>query len=141
MSFAIETTLSSRRRVDLLRTAKSRGYVIQLVFIAMDTPERSIARILHRVERGGHFVPDADVRRRYARSVANAASALQLADIAHFYDNSGGRPPPHSGGQGGQSSVAGRGASRVGQAVKPLRGWSVNKQFAAGCRCNNLNPA
>lgn len=92
VSFAIETTLSSRGRIDLLRRAKSRGYKIHLVFIAMDTPERCIARVLHRAERGGHFVPDADVRRRYARSVANAASALQLADIAHFYDNSGDAP-------------------------------------------------
>jgi predicted RNA binding protein YcfA (HicA-like mRNA interferase family) len=39
--------------------------------------------------RGGHFIPDADVRRRYARSVANAALALRLADTAKFYDNSG----------------------------------------------------
>lgn len=37
---------------------------------------------------GGHFIPDADVRRRYARSVANAAVALRLADTARFYDNS-----------------------------------------------------
>jgi predicted ABC-type ATPase len=117
VSFAIETTLSGRRRVDLLRRAKSRGYVIQLVFIAMDTPERCIARILHRVERGGHFVPDADVRRRYARSVANAASALRLADIAALLRHLRRRPSPHSGSQGGQSSVAGRGSSRVGQVV------------------------
>ncbi len=42
--------------------------------------------------RGGHFVPDADVRRRYFRSIANAANALRLADFALFYDNSGDGP-------------------------------------------------
>jgi len=41
---------------------------------------------------GGHFIPDNDVRRRYATSVANAAEALRLADIANFYDNSGNSP-------------------------------------------------
>jgi predicted ABC-type ATPase len=92
MSFAIETTLASRGRLALMRKARSRGYQIHLVFIAMDSPERCIARIWHRAARGGHFVPDADVRRRYARSVANAASALRLADIARFYDNSGDGP-------------------------------------------------
>ena len=48
--------------------------------------------IRHRAARGGHFVPDADVRRRYARSVANAANALRLPDFASCYDNSGDGP-------------------------------------------------
>ena len=60
--------MSSRGRVDLLRSARSRGYEVHLIFIAMDSPERCIARIGHRAARGGHFVPDADVRRRYANS-------------------------------------------------------------------------
>ena len=38
---------------------------------------------------GGRFIPDAGVRRRYARSIANAAQALRLANVAAFYDNSG----------------------------------------------------
>ena len=89
VSFAVETTLSGRGRVDLIREAKSRGYEIHLLFIGMDLPELCITRIRNRVARGGHFIPDADVRRRYARSVANAAEALRLADTAKFYDNSG----------------------------------------------------
>jgi predicted ABC-type ATPase len=91
VSFVVETTLSSRNRVDLIREAKSRGYRVHFVFIGLDSPERCIARIRNRAARGGHSVPDADVRRRYARSVAHAAQALQLAEIAKFYDNSGDR--------------------------------------------------
>lgn len=89
VSFAVETTLSTRGRLDLIRKAKSRGYEIHLVFIGLGSPERCITRIRNRAARGGHFIPDADVRRRYARSAANAAQALRLADIARFYDNSG----------------------------------------------------
>jgi len=89
VSFAVETTLSSRGRVELIRQAKSRGYEIHLLFIGLDSSERCIARIRNRAARGGHGVPDADVRRRYARSAANAAQALPLADVAKFYDNSG----------------------------------------------------
>lgn len=89
VSFAIETTLSGHGNLDLLREAKSRGYEIHLMFIALDSPERSITRVRDRAARGGHFVPEADVRRRYARSIANAAEALRSADIAKFYDNSG----------------------------------------------------
>ena len=89
VSFAVETTLSGRGRLDLIRNAKSRGYEIHLIFIGLNSPERCVTRIRNRAARGGHFIPDADVRRRYARSVANAAQALRSADIAKFYDNSG----------------------------------------------------
>jgi predicted ABC-type ATPase len=88
LSFAVETTLSSRSRVGLIRDAKSRGYATHLVFIGLGSPDRCIARIRNRVARGGHFVPDADVMRRYVRSISNAGEALRLADTARFYDNS-----------------------------------------------------
>ena len=89
LSFAVETTLSGRGKADMIRKVKSRGYEVHLVFIGLDSPERCITRIRNRAARGGHFIPDADVRRRYARSTANAAQALRSADIAKFYDNSG----------------------------------------------------
>jgi predicted ABC-type ATPase len=92
VSFAIETTLSSRNRLELIRKAKFGGYTIHLVFVGLDSPERCITRIRNRAALGGHLIPDADVRRRYARSVANAAQALRLADMAGFYDNSGDSP-------------------------------------------------
>ena len=80
VSFAVETTLSSRGRVDLLRRAKSLGYEIDLLFIGLDSPERCIDRIRARVARGGHLISEADVRRRFFRSAANASAALLLAD-------------------------------------------------------------
>jgi predicted ABC-type ATPase len=89
VSFAVETTLSGSGRVDLIRRAKSRGYEVHLLFIGLDTPERCITRVRNRVARGGQFVSDAEVRRRYARSLANAALALRLANTTKFYDNSG----------------------------------------------------
>lgn len=88
VSFAVETTLSGRGKVELIREAKSRGYEIHLVFVGLDSSERCISRIRNRAARGGHFIPEADVRRRYARSIANASEGLRLAEIAKFYDNS-----------------------------------------------------
>ena len=69
--------------------ARELGYEIHLIFVALDNPERCIARIRARSLRGGHFIPDADVRRRYKRSIANLPEALRAADIAKVYDNSG----------------------------------------------------
>jgi predicted ABC-type ATPase len=48
VSFAVETTLSSRGRVDPIRKAKSRGYEIHLVFIGLDSLERCITRVPNR---------------------------------------------------------------------------------------------
>jgi predicted ABC-type ATPase len=88
LSFAVETTLSGHGPLATIREAKAHGFTVHLVFVAVDTPVVSIARVRNRTAQGGHFVPDADVRRRYARSLANAALALSLADVARFYDNS-----------------------------------------------------
>ena len=89
LTFAIETTLSGAGRLELIRRAKSLGYRVHLIFVALDSPERCISRIKLRVAKGGHFVPDGDVRRRYDRSMALAGQALPLADLMKVYDNSG----------------------------------------------------
>jgi predicted ABC-type ATPase len=70
-SFAVETTLSGLSHVRTLRRARERGYETTLIYIFVSSPESCIARIAARVKRGGHFIPDADVRRRYARSKRN----------------------------------------------------------------------
>ena len=65
----IEATLSglsTRRLLDRFREA---GYDITVVLVFVDSPEVCIARIRARVARGGHFVPDDDVRRRFGRSL------------------------------------------------------------------------
>ena len=44
------------------------------------------------VSQGGHDIPDADIRRRYWRSLRRASEALRLADEAVVLDNSGLHP-------------------------------------------------
>jgi predicted ABC-type ATPase len=58
----------------------------------MKDPELHIERVRLRVSRGGHDIPDADIRRRYARSLMHAREALRLADEAVVLDNSGLHP-------------------------------------------------
>ncbi len=87
-SFAIETTLSSRNNIELMREAKERTFAVHLAFVGLENPTRCMQRIKERVTRGGHFVPDQDVIRRYSRTMANALVAFQIADTAAIYDNS-----------------------------------------------------
>jgi predicted ABC-type ATPase len=90
-SFVIESTLSGKRELNLLRTAKEAGYKVNLVFCGVDSPVRSLSRVRLRVDSGGHEVPPVDIMRRYPRSMENLSEALTLADRAFIFDNSKGR--------------------------------------------------
>jgi predicted ABC-type ATPase len=102
VNFAVETTLAGHRIIALMRAARERGYEVNLAFVALEAPERCINRIRERVARGGHFIPDLDVRRRYARSFENLPEALRLADLALLFDNSGNDARPVLIAQGGK---------------------------------------
>lgn len=87
-SFAIETTLSGRTYLRVVRAAKTAGWKIGLIYIGLGSPDLAISRVRERVRAGGHDVPPTDVRRRYARSLGNVAAFARLADRAIFFDNS-----------------------------------------------------
>lgn len=87
-SFALETTLSGRSAISVLRTAVEEGYSIDLTYLCLESPTLNLGRVAMRVAGGGHNIPDADVLRRYERSLGNLAIALSLADRARVFDNS-----------------------------------------------------
>lgn len=51
-TFAFETTMASRSFVHFLSKCKSNGYAIHLIFIWLQSPDLSIARVAKRVEAG-----------------------------------------------------------------------------------------
>jgi len=68
--------------------ARARGFEVVLVYIGTDRVEINLARIAKRVQGGGHNIPEADVRRRYARSFENLPVAANRADQVLLFDNS-----------------------------------------------------
>lgn len=90
-SFAWETTMSGKRELHLMTEAKAAGYKVNLVFVGIRDPSASLLRITQRVAAGRHDVPPADVQRRFQRCMENLPGALQLADRALVFDNSGER--------------------------------------------------
>lgn len=91
--FAFETTLSARTYAPWLRGLRvTAGYEVLLYYYWLDSPEVAIARVALRVQSGGHFVPDADIRRRYARSVRNFLELYRpIADWWEVFDNTHGQ--------------------------------------------------
>ena len=88
-TFSIETTLSGRTLFRFAREAREGGWKIGLLYIGLRSAEQAIERVQLRVNSGGHNVPPDEVRRRYARSLANLATFVPLAHHAVFIDNSG----------------------------------------------------
>ena len=88
-SLLIESTLSGRYLEKFLKGLKDESYQITIVFLFADSPEILIDRIAERVKKGGHFVPDEDVRRRFTRGKQNFWSVYKdLADSWSLIYNS-----------------------------------------------------
>jgi len=93
LDFGFETTLSGRTYVKLLREMKKRGYLIHIFFLWINDVELALERIRLRVRNGGHAIPEATVRRRFGRSLANFLRVYKpLADSWTIFDNSGDVP-------------------------------------------------
>lgn len=86
--FAVDTTLSGRRELALMRRAADCGYKVNLVFVCLESPQLCQSRVAQRVAVGGHAVPPKEIARRYWRSVANLAEAMECAHRVLVLDNS-----------------------------------------------------
>jgi predicted ABC-type ATPase len=92
--FGFESTLSGRTYLATLAKLKSAGFRICLYYLWLPSPKISIQRIKGRVKLGGHHVPAVDVRRRFARSLANLHAYQQIADEFFAFDASTCPPRP-----------------------------------------------
>ena len=68
-TFALESTLSGKSYIRLLKNARRRGFEIHLYYLWLPNPAIAIARVHERVMKGGHDVPTPDIRRRFGRSL------------------------------------------------------------------------
>ena len=71
ISFSVETTLSTRSYLSLIRQAQERGYMVSLIYFWLNSPELAIERVKQRVANGGHDIPPQIVRRRYKAGLNN----------------------------------------------------------------------
>ncbi len=95
LSFCTETVFSDPKgaKLEFLRKARALGYRSFLVFIGLSHLDLSVARVMQRVEAGGHDVPDEKLRDRYPRTLANLRKAIPIVDEAFLFDNSADRDP------------------------------------------------
>lgn len=85
-SFIAETVFSHRSKVDLVRGAVDAGYLVAL-HVMLVPEDLTVLRVAHRVERGGHTVPEDKIRERYQRIWPLVRQAGQIAARTQYYDN------------------------------------------------------
>jgi predicted ABC-type ATPase len=92
-SLIVESTLSGLSLRKPIQLALDQGYRVVILFVFLSSPDLCIARIRERVDRGGHNVPEADVARRFGRSLRNFWGIYRfMATEWTLYDNDGGSP-------------------------------------------------
>lgn len=94
-----ETTLGGDTITGLLEEALDAGLPVHVWYVGLRSPELHIARVAARVRKGGHDIPEADIRRRYDNGRRNLIRLLPRLTELLVYDNSEdadpqtGRPP------------------------------------------------
>ena len=92
-SFAFETTLAGRTYAPMIDRWRAGGYVVKLIFLSLASPEAAIARVAMRVRQGGHDVPAATIRRRFAAGLENLRRVyVPQVDYWQVFDNAGETP-------------------------------------------------
>jgi predicted ABC-type ATPase len=89
-SFAFETTLAGRGYSRLISEWRDAGYWVHLTFLKLHDADLAVERVATRVAQGGHDVPEAVIRRRFAKGWSNFQNVYrELVDSWRLYDNSG----------------------------------------------------
>lgn len=87
LTFNQETTLCGKSILRNIKIAKEKGYFIELHYVGINSVEIAKNRVLMRVERGGHGIPEQDIEKRYIETFQNLKTVLPDCNLAAFYDN------------------------------------------------------
>jgi predicted ABC-type ATPase len=71
ISFVCESTLSGLTMRNIITSARNAGFTTTIAFLFVDSADICVARVAERVRKGGHDVPEVDIRRRFTRSLVN----------------------------------------------------------------------
>jgi predicted ABC-type ATPase len=88
LDFALETTLGGSTIPKLLMQAAAKGVAIRVWYVGLSSPELHIARVRARVAKGGHHIPETDIRRRFVHSRLNLIELLPKLAALRVFDNS-----------------------------------------------------
>ena len=91
--FAFETTLSGRSHLQWVKRMRAQGWRVELIYLALPSVAMSHLRVRERVAHGGHNIAQADIERRFPRSLANLLHVFSFeVDACRCFMNSNAVP-------------------------------------------------
>ena len=86
--FAFETTLGANTMTELLIQAAEAGFEVHIWYAGLASSAQHIERVRARVARGGHDIPEQDIRRRFDHSRLNLIRLMPHLTSLRVFDNS-----------------------------------------------------
>jgi len=87
-SVIVESTLSGRSLARHVGAFREAVFTVDVKYIFLPSEDLHVSRVASRVQKGGHFVPEEDVRRRFVRSARNFWEIFRpLAHHWHLFKN------------------------------------------------------
>jgi predicted ABC-type ATPase len=86
--FAFETTLGGNTLTSLLLKAAQAGARVHVWYAGLASVELHLKRVRARVAKGGHDIPEADIRRRWVQSHLNLIRLIPYVTSLRVFDNS-----------------------------------------------------
>lgn len=93
LHFTFETTLGGSTITGLLEAAAPKGFEVRIWYAGLTSPELHVARVRARVRRGGHDIPEAEIRKRFDAGRRNLIRLLPRLAELRVYDNSADADP------------------------------------------------
>ena len=91
--FNFESTLGGNTITALLIEAAAKGATLNLWYAGLSNVELHIQRVGARVKKGGHAIPETDIRKRWIGSHLNLIKLLPHVTNLRVYDNSEEKDP------------------------------------------------
>ena len=86
--FTFESTLGGKTITDLLIHAAGKGHALDVWFVGLESVDLHLQRVRERVAKGGHPIPETDIRKRWIGSHENIIRLIPFVRTLRVSDNS-----------------------------------------------------
>jgi len=87
VSFCQETTLTGNFIMKNIEYAKRHQYSVTVHYVGLESADLAVERVALRVAKGGHGIPEDDIRRRYSATLENLKKVVVMCNSVSVYDN------------------------------------------------------
>lgn len=86
--FTFESTLGGKSITDLLIKTAGKSHTLAIWFVGLESVDLHLRRVAQRVAKGGHPIPEADIRKRWIGSHENIIRLIPHVTTLRVFDNS-----------------------------------------------------